>query len=244
MPESLQLSIDLATSLSIIFAAGAFIYQQWKENYEKKELGLWQEIKEVIDSQADTMLESSRILIQMEYNPDEIQEGQEDLIDALVAGFTELLNITNTVKFRVRLDSKQKIEALLKRQGTYEAKKNKLDKIFCKFDRECNDLINQILTMRRGFLVLLDAAAKKAAKKAAKEAAIELAEEAIELAEEAIKFAKEGLRQSILGDAFYSPEEKAKFDEKMAALGIAEIFSLYILFEKFSKDLLDLSHNK
>ena len=236
MPESLQLSIDLATSLSIIFAAGAFIYQQWKENYEKKELGLWQEIKEVIDSQADTMLESSRILIQMEYNPDEIQEGQEDLIDALVAGFTELLNITNTVKFRVRLDSKQKIEALLKRQGTYEAKKNKLDKIFCKFDRECNDLINQILTMRRGFLVLLDAAAKKAA--------IELAEEAIELAEEAIKFAKEGLRQSILGDAFYSPEEKAKFDEKMAALGIAEIFSLYILFEKFSKDLLDLSHNK
>ena len=77
MPDSLQLSIDLATSLSIIFAAGAFIYQQWKENYEKKELGLWQEIREVIDTQADTMLEASKIQIQYNYNK-QLQAGQEN----------------------------------------------------------------------------------------------------------------------------------------------------------------------
>ena len=230
MSDSLQLSIDLATSLSIIFAAVAFIFQQWKENYEKKELGLWQEIREVIDSQADTMLESIRILIQMEYNPDEIPAREENPDNALEAEFTEFLNIINTVKFRVRLDSKPKIEALLKRQDTYEAMKNKLDKIFIEFDNECDALIEQSRDMRKGAKIKND---KKAA--------------------------RDGLIKAIFGDefmsseqkaiqaAYWSSEEKAKLDAARAAEGkkiITEIFSLNMLFKHFSEALFELAYDK
>ena len=224
MSESLQLSIDLATSLSIIFAAGAFIYQQWKESYEKKELGLWQEIREVIDTQADTMLEATKIKIQ--YNTETIQAEQENLDYAVRTGFTEFLNIIQTVKFRVRLDTKKKIEALLIRQETYEAKKKKLDEIFIRFDRECNGLIYQVEIMKRGALNLAN-----------KEGALNLANN--------IKIAEVGLIGAILGDAFYKPGEKAESDAEIAAQGNDfEIGSLNTLFDNFSYDLFDLAYDK
>ena len=178
MPDSLQLSIDLATSLSIIFAAGAFIYQQWKENYEKKELGLWQAIKEVIDTQADTMHEASKIQIQ--YNIETTQAGQENPDNTLETGYTEFLNILHTVKFKVRLGTKPKMKALLKRQNTYGAKKNLLDDTFDVFDKECDAFIDQMLIMRRGALKLGDR-----------------------------NIAHIGMMKAIFGDAFFTPEDQA-----------------------------------
>ena len=217
MPDSLQLSIDLATSLSIIIAAGAFIYQQWKENYEKKELGLWQEIREVIDSLADTMLESIKILIQLQYNAAVIQARQENSDNTQVnsdntleAEFTEFLKIIETVKFRLRLDSKPKIEALLKRHDTYEAKKNTLDKIFDAFNRECDALIDQTIIMRRGAIKLSD-----------KNTAVI------------------GLNYAIVGDEFRTSEVKAA----KAAEGSSTNLNLKTLFNNFSEALLDLAHD-
>lgn len=213
MSESLQLSIDLATSLSIIFAAGAFIYQQWKENYDKKELGLWQEIKEIIDSQGDSLLDAIRILIQFQYNA--VQAEQEDLDTTLQSEYTEFLNIINTVKFRVQLDSKLKIEALLKRQDTYKAKKNKLDEIFIRFDNECNAFITQMETMRDGALELKNR-----------------------------DVAQQGLIKAIVGHAFMTQEKQAAVANEEATVLDTEFFNLYKLFENFSEDLFDLAHSK
>ena len=216
MSESLQLSIDLATSLSIIFAAGAFIYQQWKESYEKKELGLWQEIKEVIDTQADTMLESVRILIQIvQFDYNAIQAGQEEnsiaLDSPLESQFTDFITILFTIKYRVQLDSKPKIEALLIRQDTYEAKKNKLDEIFFAFNNDCDNLIQKMLIMRTNLS---------------------------EMGDRTTVF--DTLLRSVVGYAFMTPEAKA---DHMAELD-TEFFNLHTLFENFSEALLGLAHNK
>ena len=215
MYESLQLSIDLATSLSIIFAAGAFIYQQWKENYDKKELGLWQELKEVIDLQADTTLEATKLQIkfnaQLKYNDEELQAGQENLDYAIETGFTEFLHIIMTAKSRVRHETMPKIKALLKRQNTYKAKKNMLDEIFFRFDKDCDGFIDQVITMKKGAKVLGNS-----------------------------DLALQGFEIVILGDDFLTPGEQADRDKEAANLGI-EIYSLHKLFESLSSGLLALA---
>ena len=144
MPDYVQYSLDFATTLSIAFAAIAFIWQRINEKKKEITSELWSEIKDVIDNLGNFKLEAIGIVMRAQSKIVSDKIKGKDVHRApgttFQSEYTELRDMMDNIKFRFRLDSMPKIRTVLEYHNLYQPNEEKLKKIFDDFDKKWMDL--------------------------------------------------------------------------------------------------------